>query len=103
MEKLKAELRLLGQHDTGTAENKSAITEAFFEVMLVFLTPAAIETFSGPELRALMVRMLKDAEEDGYQAAVGNFMSHLGVLPYRRPLPPAIHVSDNVVSIFKKG
>ena len=74
MDRLKAELRRLAQDDPGAEGNKQAVMEGFLEVLGLFLTPVAIETLSGYEVRGLMVCFLADASRLGYDAAVNEFM-----------------------------
>lgn len=102
MERLKAELRMLAQHDPGSENNKQAVMEGCLEVLERFLTPAAIETLSGHEVRRLMISFLSDARLWGYDEAVTQFMRHLGPLSSPRQLPAIKILADNVVSIFDK-
>lgn len=103
MERLKAELRMLAQHDLGSENNKQAVMDGFLEVLELFLTPEAIDTLSGWEARSLLVLFLADATHLGYDGAVSEFMKHIGPLPSPRQLPAIQVIADNVVSIFDRA
>lgn len=102
MERLKAELRALSQHDTGTAETREKLIEVLLDILGTYFTPAGLATLNGYEARQLMILMFKDSEAYGGDEASRLVMSHIHVGSVSRQLPKYQVPTNKVVSIFQK-
>ena len=104
MNKLKTQLLMLGRDrgDTGSNEDQRQLIEIFFQVLQVFLTPAAIESFSLEQLRLAYIKLAQLFNEfDDLKKVTEEFglLIHLTSYPRGKPQHPLVS-STTVVDIF---
>lgn len=104
MNKLKTQLLMLGRDrgDTGTNEEQRQLIEVFFQVMAVYFTPAAIQSFTLDQLRAAYIYFGKICVEvHSLEAIMVDFgqLIHIRDIPRTKPVL-AQKSSDNIVDIF---
>lgn len=100
MDRLKAELRQLAQHDGGTPEDRDNLIDSIILLLQRYFTDEMINTFSGWEVRGLIINYLKRAEEVNVEAALKELPQHIHLSSIRRQLPAETMNAQNVVSIF---
>jgi hypothetical protein len=104
MEKLMAELRMLTVKIDPKPMPDRVIREFLTNVMGVFFTEEAICSFSGEEVRRLMVWFFETGEREGYDVVMDTFMGNFHLITTtQRTLSaqPKIQ-ADNVVSLFSR-
>lgn len=106
MNKLKTQLLMLGRDrgDTGSNEEQRQLIEVFFQVLQVYLTPAAIQSFSLDQLRLAYIKVAQLFNEfDDLKKITEEFGLLIHLTSYPRSGPPETPVSStSVVDIFKR-
>lgn len=106
MNKLKTQLLMLGRDrgDTGSNEEQRQLIEVFFQVMAVYFTPAAIQSFTLDQLRAAYIYFGKICTEGvSLEAIMVDFgqLIHIRDIPRGKPVQKPVS-STSVVDIFSR-
>ncbi|MNQ50652.1 hypothetical protein D3C85_646080 [compost metagenome] len=102
MEKLRAELRLLGakHEDTGPPEVRSYVVDQFLQALQLHFTERAVNSFDVAAMRVVYTRWIKDLCQHGQATADANIILSFAVVGTPRQ-PPTVVADSNVVGIFR--